>query len=63
MTFKSPFKLSEKFTLIDLFNNINAGKYTKITDEFYPPELRTMVDRMLRVNPEERISTEEVCLS
>lgn len=52
--------MDEKFTLIDLFNKINSGSYTKITDEFYPQEVRNLVDRMLRVNPEERISTDEV---
>jgi hypothetical protein len=60
MTFKSPFRMDEKFTLIDLFNKINNGQYHKITDEFYPLELRNLVDKMLRVNPEERISVEEV---
>ena len=52
--------MDEKFTLIDLFNKINNGQYQNIIDEFYPLELRTLVDKMLRVNPEERISVDEV---
>lgn len=55
--------MDEKFTLIDLFNKINNGQYHKITDEFYPLELRNLVDKMLRVNPEERISVDEVYMS
>jgi len=60
MKFKSPFRMDEKFTLIHLFNKINNGQYHKITDEYYALELRNLVDKMLRVNPEERISVEEV---
>ena len=52
--------MDEKFTLIHLFNKINNGQYHKITDEYYALELRNLVDKMLRVNPEERISVEEV---
>jgi serine/threonine protein kinase len=60
MVFKSPFRADDKISLFELFNKINNGQYQKIIDEKYPIELRTLVDRMLRINPEERISIEEV---
>ena len=60
MALKSPFRADDKISLFELFNKINNGKYNKIVDEKYPIELRTLVDSMLRVNPEERISLEEV---
>ena len=60
MALKSPFRADDKISLFELFNKINNGQYNKIVDEKYPIELRTLVDSMLRVNPEERISLEEV---
>ena len=60
MTFKSPFRADEKISLFDLFNKINKGEYSKINDEKYTPDLRNLVDRMLKVLPEERITLEEV---
>lgn len=60
MTFKSPFRADDKISLFELFNKINNGQYQKIMDEKYPLELRSLVDKMLRVNPDERISLEEV---
>lgn len=61
MTFKSPFRTDEKITLFELFNKINKGEYPKIMDEKYTVS-KDLVERMLKVNPEERISLEDVKL-
>lgn len=60
VTFKSPFRTDEKISLFDLFNKINKGDYPRITDEKYSASIKDLVDKMLKVNPEERISLEEV---
>ena len=60
ITFKSPFRTDEKISLIDLFNKINRGDYPRITDEKYSNIIKDLVDKMLQVNPEERISLEEL---
>lgn len=63
MTFKSPFRADEKISLFDLFNKINKGEYSKINDEKYSLELRNLVDSMMIVKPEERVTLEEVILT
>jgi serine/threonine protein kinase len=60
ITFKSPFRTDEKISLFDLFNKINKGDYPKITDEKYGAPVKELVDKMLKVNPQDRISLEEV---
>lgn len=60
ITFKSPFRADDRISLLELFNKINKGEYNKITDEKYPSEIRVLVDKMLIVNPEERVSLEEI---
>lgn len=60
ITFKSPFRTDEKISLYDLFNKINRGDYPKIADDRYGDFIKDLVDKMLRVNPEERISLEDV---
>lgn len=62
ITFKSPFRTDEKISLFDLFNKINKGDYPKINDEKYSNLVKDLVDKMLKVNPEERISLENVIL-
>ncbi len=63
ITFKSPFRTDEKISLIDLFNKINKGDYPKISDEKYSNIIKDLVDKMLKVNPEERIGLEELLQS
>lgn len=63
ITYKSPFRTDEKISLFDLFNKINKGDYPQITDEKYSNVLKGLVDKMLRVNPEDRIGLEEVSSS
>ena len=59
-TLRSPFKdKTEKLSLYDLFNRINAGEYDQIHDK-YSMKLRNLINSMLRVNPEERASLQEV---
>lgn len=59
-TLRSPFKdKTEKLSLYDLFNRINAGEYDQIHDK-YSMKLRNLINSMLRVNPEERASLKEV---
>jgi serine/threonine protein kinase len=60
ITFKSPFRTDDKISLYDLFTKINKGDYPKVQDEKYGPFITELVDKMLLVNPEERISLEEV---
>jgi serine/threonine protein kinase len=63
ITFKSPFRTDEKISLFDLFNKINKGDYPKITDEKYSNLIKDLVDQMMKVNPEERISLEDTIKS
>lgn len=60
ITFKSPFRTDEKISLYDLFNKINKGDYPKITDERYGDFIKDLIDRMLKVNPDERIPLDKV---
>jgi NIMA (never in mitosis gene a)-related kinase len=60
ITFKSPFRTDEKISLYDLFTKINKGEYPKVQDEKYGPFITDLVDKMLLVNPEERVSLDEV---
>ncbi len=60
VTFKSPFRTDEKISLYDLFTKINKGDYPKILDEKYSPFIKDLIEKMLKVNPEERVSLEEV---
>ena len=60
ITFKSPFRTDEKISLMELFTKINNGDYPKISDEKYKMELKNLVEKMLLVNPDERISLEDV---
>ena len=60
VTFKSPFRTDEKISLYDLFTKINKGDYPKIIDDKYGPFIKDLIEKMLKVNPEERVSLEEV---
>lgn len=60
ITFKSPFRTNEKISLIELFTKINKGDYERILDDKYKIELKNLVEKMLLVNPEERISLDDV---
>jgi serine/threonine protein kinase len=60
VTLKSPFRTDEKISMYDLFSKINKGDYPKITDDKYTNIVKDLVDKMLKVNPEDRISLEEV---
>lgn len=60
ITLKSPFRTDEKISIYDLFSKINKGDYPKINDDKYSSTSKELVDKMLKVNPEERISLEEV---
>ncbi len=60
VTFKSPFRTDEKISLYDLFTKINKGDYPRIMDEKYGTFIKDLIEKMLKVNPEERISLEEV---
>jgi len=60
ITLKSPFRTDEKISIYDLFSKINKGDYPKINDDKYSDIVKDLVDKMLKVNPEERISLEEV---
>lgn len=62
VTLKSPFRTDEKISMYDLFSKINKGDYPKILDEKYTYIVKDLVDKMLKVNPEDRISLEEVFL-
>lgn len=60
ITLKSPFRTDEKISIYDLFSKINKGDYPKINDDKYSDIVKDLVDKMLKVNPEERISLDEV---
>jgi len=60
ISLKSPFRTDEKISIYDLFSKINKGDYPKINDDKYSDIVKDLVDKMLKVNPEERISLEEV---
>ena len=60
ITLKSPFRTDEKISIYDLFSKINKGDYPKINDDKYSVTVKDLVDKMLKVNPEERISLEDV---
>lgn len=53
---KSPFKdESKKMSLYDLFTKINSGVYNPLSASRYSSELRYIIDRMLVVEPSERV--------
>lgn len=57
---RSPFKGDDsKMSLYDLFNTINKGEYPPIPEK-YSEELRTMVNSMIRVDPQERLAMSQV---
>jgi len=58
----SPFKTPEdsKMSLYDLFNKIQKGKFKPI-DDIYSDELKELLDNMLTLNAEQRLSSFEVC--
>lgn len=62
VTFKSPFRTDEKISLYDLFTKINKGDYPRISDEKYGAFIKELIEKMLKVNPEERISLEKVII-
>lgn len=57
---KSPFITDNKLTLYDLFTKIEKGDYPKITDGRLSNDIKDLVDQMLIVEPEQRISLTEV---
>ena len=57
---RSPFKGDDsKMSLYDLFNTINKGEYPPIPER-YSEEMRTMVNSMIRVDPQERLAMSQV---
>ena len=57
---RSPFKGDDsKMSLYDLFNTINKGEFPPIPDR-YSQELRTMINSMIRVDPQERLAMAQV---
>jgi NIMA (never in mitosis gene a)-related kinase len=59
VTFKSPFRTEDK-SLHNLCMQIVKGEYPKITDEKYGDFVKDLIDKMLKVNPEERIGLDDV---
>lgn len=59
VTFKSPFRTDDK-SFHNLYMQIMKGDYPKITDENYGEFIKDLIQKMLKVNPEERISLEDV---
>lgn len=57
---KSPFISDNKLSLFDLFTKIEKGDYPKITDNRLSNDIKSLVEKMLAVSPEERISLPEV---
>ena len=58
---KSPFKEeNKKMSLYDLFTKINSGIYAPLSASRYSPELRYLIDSMLRVDPNERAEIADV---
>lgn len=57
---KSPFITDSKISLFDLFTKIEKGDYPKIAESRLSKDIRDLVDKMLTVNPEDRISLPEV---
>lgn len=58
---KSPFKdESKKMSLYDLFTKINSGVYNPLSASRYSSELRYIIDRMLVVEPTERVDIASV---
>lgn len=60
ITLKSPFRTDEKISLFELFNKINKGDYPKLNDSRISNELKDVIERMLKVDPEKRIPLEDV---
>ena len=58
-TLKSPFRTEDK-SFHNLCMQIVKGDYPKIQDEKYGDILKDLIDKMLKVNPEERIGLEDV---
>ena len=57
----SPFKDEEKkMSLYDLFTKINQGVYAPLSASRYSPELRYLIDSMLRVDPSERAAIHDI---
>ena len=59
ITLKSPFITDAKNSLFDLYSKIEKGDYPKLTDSRLSKELVELVDQMLTVNQEDRISLDD----
>lgn len=58
---RNPFKdESKKMSLIDLFHKIIKADYLPLSSSRYSAELLYIIDRMLIVNPDERVTIEDV---
>lgn len=57
-TLKSPFKKDDSsMSLYELFQSIKAGTYAPVPDR-YTPQLKMLVDSVLKTNPTERLKIE-----
>ncbi|CAD8202906.1 unnamed protein product [Paramecium pentaurelia] len=57
--FKSPFKQSEKMSLVDLFNNITKGEFKPVSNR-YSQQLRTIIEGMIVVDPLKRLDSNTI---
>ncbi|CAD8192594.1 unnamed protein product [Paramecium octaurelia] len=57
--FKSPFKQSEKMSLMDLFNNITKGEFKPVSNR-YSQQLRDVIEGMIVVDPQKRLDASTV---
>ena len=60
ITFRSPFRTDEKIQLVQLFQKINTAQYNRLTETHCSQELKYLVENMLVVKPDNRISLEKV---
>ena len=59
---RSPFRQDDKenLSLYDLFQRITKGQFPPLNDK-YSPELRGIVEGMLKLDPDQRLSIDMVC--
>ena len=60
---RSPFRQDDKenLSLYDLFQRITKGQFPPVNEHKYSPELRGIVEGMLKLDPDQRFTIDMVC--